>query len=261
MCYTWGQYHGGQRQSSDDSFHSPTVIPLSALDKLSIIKRYHHRQTTRWGVIACSPTMVTLHGTRIVEGWWWNVGWTDTWRSSASMIPAPGLRMRAPRPLEHTCWRHFAVQSGDCQKFQTAPFNVTIVSLTYYSDKNVTLIFFFSPPVSHLNILSILKREDDVHTLILLSCGAQNLNSATMTHNTQTLLSHFWTGTNITYNLYSELSLGMTLRQYTAKLNRKGQDLNAAILQTLIPYCPVARHSSSSAFDVMTVLNPQAGGC
>ena len=30
--------HGGQRPSSDDSLHSPTVIPPSALDKPSIIK-------------------------------------------------------------------------------------------------------------------------------------------------------------------------------------------------------------------------------
>ena len=41
------RYHGGRRPSSDDSFHSPTVIPPSALDKPSIMKRYHHGQTTR----------------------------------------------------------------------------------------------------------------------------------------------------------------------------------------------------------------------
>ena len=33
---TWGRYHGGRRPSSDDSFHSPTVIPPSARDKPSI---------------------------------------------------------------------------------------------------------------------------------------------------------------------------------------------------------------------------------
>ena len=91
---TWGRYHGGRRPSSDDSFHSPTVIPPSALDKPSIMKRYHRRRTTRLGVTARSPTMVTLHDTRFVEFRWWNHGWTvktvDTWRSSASMIPAPG---------------------------------------------------------------------------------------------------------------------------------------------------------------------------
>ena len=42
-----GRYHGGRRPSSDDSFHSPTVIPPSALDKPSIMKRYHRRRTTR----------------------------------------------------------------------------------------------------------------------------------------------------------------------------------------------------------------------
>ena len=32
-----GRYHGGRRPSSDNSFHSPTVIPPSALDKPSIM--------------------------------------------------------------------------------------------------------------------------------------------------------------------------------------------------------------------------------
>ena len=40
----WGQYHGGRRPSSDDSFHSPTVIPPSALHKPSIMKRYYRRR-------------------------------------------------------------------------------------------------------------------------------------------------------------------------------------------------------------------------
>ena len=88
---TWGCYHGGRRPSSDDSFHSPTAIPPSALDKPSIMKRYHHRWTRRWGVTARSLTMVTLHDTRSVECRWWNDSWTVvTWRLSASMIPAPG---------------------------------------------------------------------------------------------------------------------------------------------------------------------------
>ena len=42
-----GRYHGSRRPSSDDNFHSPAVIPPSALDKPSIMKRYHCRQTTR----------------------------------------------------------------------------------------------------------------------------------------------------------------------------------------------------------------------
>ena len=79
--------------SSDDSFHSPTVIPPSALDKPSIMKHYHRRWTTRWGVTARSPTLVMLHDIRFLECRWWNDGWTVktvvTWRSSTSMIPAP----------------------------------------------------------------------------------------------------------------------------------------------------------------------------
>ena len=42
-----GRYHEGRRPSSDDSLHSPTVIPPSALDKPIIMKRYHRRRTTR----------------------------------------------------------------------------------------------------------------------------------------------------------------------------------------------------------------------
>ena len=44
---TRGRYHGGRQPSRDDSFHSATVIPPLALDKPSIMKRYHRRQTTR----------------------------------------------------------------------------------------------------------------------------------------------------------------------------------------------------------------------
>ena len=89
------RYHGGPRQSSDDSFHSLAVIPPSALDKPTIMKCYHRRRTTRWGVTVRSPTMVMLHDTRFVECRWWNDSWTVktvvTWRLSTSMIPAPGL--------------------------------------------------------------------------------------------------------------------------------------------------------------------------
>ena len=82
-----GRYHGGRRPSSDDSL---PVIPPSALDKPSFMKRYHRRRTTSWGVTARSPMIVTLHDTRFVECRWWTDGWTVvTWRSSASMIPAP----------------------------------------------------------------------------------------------------------------------------------------------------------------------------
>ena len=91
---TWGRYHGGQRPSSDDSFHGPTVIPPSALDKPSNVKSYHRRRSCIHTSPRRSPTMVTLHDTRFDECRWWNDGWTVktvvTWRSSASMIPAPG---------------------------------------------------------------------------------------------------------------------------------------------------------------------------
>ena len=71
-----GQYQGFRQPSSDDSFHSPTVIPPWVLDKPSIIKSYHYRQTTRRGVTARLPMMATLHDTRFVECPWWNDSWT-----------------------------------------------------------------------------------------------------------------------------------------------------------------------------------------
>ena len=94
---TRGRYYGGRRPSSDDSLHSPTVIPPSALDKPSIMKRYHRRRTCSHTSSRRSPTMVTLHDTGFVECRWWNDGWTVktvvTWRSSASMIPAPAVEV------------------------------------------------------------------------------------------------------------------------------------------------------------------------
>ena len=62
------------------------------------MKRYHRRLTRSHTSPHRSPTMVTLHDTRFVECRWWNNGWTVktvvTWRSSASMIPAPGFDSR-----------------------------------------------------------------------------------------------------------------------------------------------------------------------
>ena len=82
------------------NFHSPTVIPSSALDKPSIMKRYHRRRTCSHTSPRHSLTMATLLDTQFVECQWWNDGWTVktvvTWRSSASMIPAPGHHC--------TCW-------------------------------------------------------------------------------------------------------------------------------------------------------------
>ena len=90
---TWGRYHRGRRPSSDDSFRSPTVILPSALDKPRIMKRYHRRWMCSHTSPHHSPTMVTRHDTQFVECRWSNDGWTVktvvTWRSSASMIPAP----------------------------------------------------------------------------------------------------------------------------------------------------------------------------
>ena len=53
---------------------------------------------------ARSATMVTFHDTRFAECQWLNDGWTVktvvTWRSSASMIPAPDL---SDYPLAFVC--------------------------------------------------------------------------------------------------------------------------------------------------------------
>ena len=57
-------------------FHSPTVIPPSALDKPSIMKSYHRRRTCSHTSPHHSPTMVTLHDTLFVECRWRNGGWT-----------------------------------------------------------------------------------------------------------------------------------------------------------------------------------------
>ena len=65
-----------RRPSSDDSFHSPTVIPPSALNKPSIMKRCHCWRTCSHTSPRRSPTTVTLHDTRFVECRWWNDGWT-----------------------------------------------------------------------------------------------------------------------------------------------------------------------------------------
>ena len=73
---TRGRYHGGRRPSSDDSFHSATVIPPAALDKPSIMKLDHRRRPCSHTSPRRSPTMVTLHDTGFVECRWWNDGWT-----------------------------------------------------------------------------------------------------------------------------------------------------------------------------------------
>ena len=70
------RYHGGRRPSSDDSFYSATIIAPSALDKPSVMKRYHRRRTCSHTSPRRSPTMVTLHDIRFVECRWWKDGWT-----------------------------------------------------------------------------------------------------------------------------------------------------------------------------------------
>ena len=93
-----------------------SLIPPSALDKASIMKRYHRRRT-RSHTSPRSPTMVALHDTCFVECRWWNDGWTVkivvTWRSSASMIPAPGSS-RADR-------RHASVAVCDLRRYSRRP--------------------------------------------------------------------------------------------------------------------------------------------
>ena len=64
---SWGRYRGGRRVSSENSFHSPTVISPLALDKPSFMKRYHRQQTKRWALTAHSPTRLTLHYTQFVS--------------------------------------------------------------------------------------------------------------------------------------------------------------------------------------------------
>ena len=86
-----GRYHGDQRPSSDDRFHSPAVIPPSALDKPSITKRYHRRRTCSHISPRRSQTMVTLHDTRFVE---WNDGWTV---KTVVTLTVVGLHDTGPR--------------------------------------------------------------------------------------------------------------------------------------------------------------------
>ena len=95
----WGWYHGGRRPSSDDSFHSPTLIPPLALDKPSVMKHYHNWRTMRWGVTTRSPTMVALHDTWFVECRWWNDGWTENCRHLMVVsLHDSGPRWLSPSP-------------------------------------------------------------------------------------------------------------------------------------------------------------------
>ena len=97
-----GRYHGGRRPSSDDSFHSPTVIPPSALDKPSIMKCYHRRRACSHTSPRRSPTMVTFHDTRFVECRWWNDGWIV---KDCRHLTVVGLHDTGPRPPQLTVIR------------------------------------------------------------------------------------------------------------------------------------------------------------
>ena len=65
---TRNQYHGGRRPSRDDC---PTVIPPTALNKPSIIRRYHGRRTCSHTSPRRSPTFVGLHDTGPRTGIWY----------------------------------------------------------------------------------------------------------------------------------------------------------------------------------------------
>ena len=90
-----GRYHGGRRPSSDNSFHSPTVIALSALGKPSIMECYHRRRTCSHTSPHRSPTMVTLHDTRFVDCRHLN----DGWAVKTCHLTFVGLHDTGPRSL------------------------------------------------------------------------------------------------------------------------------------------------------------------
>ena len=74
-----GRYHWGRRPSSDDSFHSPTVFPLSALNKPSIMKRYH-----RLRVVCLHDTGPRSLSLIVIRGWYrfyFQTGFLPVWGS------------------------------------------------------------------------------------------------------------------------------------------------------------------------------------
>ena len=145
---TWGRYHGGTRPSSDDSFHSPTVIPPSALDILSIMKHNHCQRTCSRTSPRRSTTMVTLHDTRFVECRWWNDGWAGktvvTRRSSASMIPALGDSHASTTSLPDTRTAREATP-----RFPSTPTawfrNVTLSRLTSTKRRKLVIVSLLIP--------------------------------------------------------------------------------------------------------------------
>ena len=93
------------------------------------------RRTTRWGVTARSPTMVTLHDTRFVECRWWNDGWTVklssldgrrppwhrpqvllvcfvAWQMKPRLTPQHGHAMTTDKSAD--CWTFEGKTKGTC---------------------------------------------------------------------------------------------------------------------------------------------------
>ena len=106
-CRGW--YHGGRRPSSDYSFHSPTVIPPLALDRLSIMKCYHHWWTCSHRSPRCSPMIVTLHDTWFVECRLWNdvEWWLDCGKlSSLDSRQPPWYRPQVSTTCRESIYTH-----------------------------------------------------------------------------------------------------------------------------------------------------------
>ena len=183
LYYRWqwqsrGRYHGGLTPSSDDGLHTSTVIPPSALHKLSIMKHYHHRWTTRWGMTACSPTMATLHYTRFVEYRWWNDGWTvvslhGTGPRRTDNRPGKFLqRVRSVSPtgdMASTMCRLFAhLFTKNCQMLSRAcGAPAAMASLRIWADTKHGLILSWSLHVHSHSWKSMSKKEQQSKMLVI----------------------------------------------------------------------------------------------
>ena len=53
---------------------------------------------------------------------------------------ARDLHTIAPRPLERTCWRQFAVHWGDSKKFRFVPFNAILLLLSWVAERNCNTV-------------------------------------------------------------------------------------------------------------------------
>ena len=130
-----GQYHEGQQSSSDDSFHSPTVIPPSALNKPSIMKHHHRQWTCSHTLPRHSTTMVTLHDTLVCQ-----VPMVE-WRMDCetSMIPAFGLWNPAT-----TCnWAHCQHRASKVTCYTTTVIYLKIKAYIQLTGFNISHICKF----------------------------------------------------------------------------------------------------------------------